>query len=261
MNRVLAELSVPRPDRHLHLLQYAPRSGGQPRVFGAVWMDQQRLRWASPLVHWLDGFFNPQPFMVRFQDAIHEVALFEEAIVWLDAVCYAAAGPSEVQQACLGPLDWGLSCFEYSELSRTGTDLAGLLGEHPDPAILSPELQTACVIASLEHLVKGHRLFASTALEPVHGEPFECARLHCPGIGASGSASIHRRATATQWPEPAGARSPARSSRQSGPVSVGSAPPAGPNAGRFDGSRHRDGLVVRCHGGRAASTHGPLNTT
>ena len=181
MNPVLAELSVPRPDRHLHLLQYAPRSGGQPRVFGAVWMDQQRLRWASPLVHWLDGVFNPQPFMVRFQDAIHEVALFEEAIVWLDAVCYAAAGPSEVQQACLGPLDWGLSCFEYSELSRTGTDLAGLLGEHPDPAILSPELQTACVIASLEHLVKGHRLFASTALELVHGQPFECARLHLPG--------------------------------------------------------------------------------
>ena len=83
---MLAELSVPRPDRRLHLLRYAPRSGGQPRVFGAVWMDQQHLRCGVPLVHWLDGFFNPQPFMVRFQDAIHEVALFEEAIVPLNAM-------------------------------------------------------------------------------------------------------------------------------------------------------------------------------
>jgi hypothetical protein len=147
------------------------------RAIGAVWRGERRLHWASPLQRRFEGIFDPLPFMLRFPDAQSELAHFEAAIAWLDALCFGASDPVDIQSACASEPDWRLRCLCY-EGPRRGADLASLLGPPAGLSGRSAQQLRAAVLESIEHLAREHPHLRDMPLEPVHNASMEVARLH-----------------------------------------------------------------------------------
>jgi hypothetical protein len=163
--------------KRIWLIWYEPSIPGAMRAIGAVWRGERRLHWASPLQRHFEGIFDPLPFMLRFPDAQTELAHFEAAIGWLDAACFGAANPAEIQNACAREPSWRFRCLGYEGLPR-GADLASLLGAPPGPIHHSAEQVRSAALESIEHLVREHPRLRGIPLEPVHGTSMEIARLH-----------------------------------------------------------------------------------
>lgn len=161
----------------IQLLRYSPGCGGMPRAIGAVWRDENRLHWASPLSRRFEGVFNPLPFMLCFPDAHPECALFEQGLEWLDAECFAAGDPQEVRAACERNPEWRLSCQAYPGTAR-GLDLSAQLALAPDWRQLRIEHLRSAVNESVAHLAEHHPSLHDTPLEPVHDDTMEVGRLH-----------------------------------------------------------------------------------
>jgi len=159
------------------LIWYEPRSPGAMRAIGAVWCDERRVHWASPLLRHFEGIFDPLPFMLRFPDVQTELSHFEAALEWLDAVCFGAAEPGDVQRACEREPEWRLRCMCY-EGPRRGAGLSTLLGASCGPRRPSTEQLRGAVLESIEHLVREHPGLRNMPLEPMHRTSMEVARLH-----------------------------------------------------------------------------------
>jgi hypothetical protein len=163
--------------KRIWLIWYEPSMPSAMRAIGAVWRDGCRLRWASPLQRRFEGIFDPLPFMLRFPDAQTEVSHFEAAIEWLDAVCFGASDPVEIQRACVNETGWRLHCLCY-EGPRRCADLASLLGPPTGLSGRFMEQVRAAVLEAIEHLAREHPRLRAMPLEPVHGPSMEVARLH-----------------------------------------------------------------------------------
>ncbi|HEU5294749.1 MAG TPA: hypothetical protein VFU71_08160 [Burkholderiaceae bacterium] len=150
---------------------------GAMRAIGAVWRGERRLHWASPLQRHFEGIFDPLPFMLRFPDAQPELSHFEAAIEWLDAVCFGASDPAEIQRACASEPSWRLHCLRY-EGPRRGADLTSVLGPPASLFGRFAEPVRAAVLEAIEHLARAHPRLRGMPLESVHGASMEVARLH-----------------------------------------------------------------------------------
>jgi hypothetical protein len=122
-----ASLHVPAP---VKLIRYAPSGTGQARAIGAVWNDERRLHWATPLQRHFEGIANPLPYLLAFADAQTERAHFEAALEWFDAMCFAAADAAQVRAACTNEPEWRLRCLAYAG-PRQGADVSALVCAAP----------------------------------------------------------------------------------------------------------------------------------
>ena len=181
---MLHELSkmIPRQDRMVgskpvQLIWYEPASLAKAQAIGAVWRDERHLHWASPLQRRYTGIFDPLPFMLRFPSAQTELAHFERALQWLDAVCFNSDDPVEVQEACAREPDWRFRCARY-EGQRRGADLAALLGAVIDAPPANAEQLRAAILEAVAHLAREHPDLSEMPVEPIHDGSMEVARLH-----------------------------------------------------------------------------------
>lgn len=171
-----------RPDHRqpvpagIQLLRYSP-SCGTARAVGAVWGDENRLRWASPLSRRFEGVFNPLPFMLSFPDAQPECALFEQGTDWLDAECFAASDPQQVRAACERYPEWRLTCQAYPGTVQ-GLDLSAQLAVAPDWGQLRSEHLRFAASESVARLTRHHPSLRDTPFELVHDDTMEVGRLH-----------------------------------------------------------------------------------
>jgi hypothetical protein len=174
---ILAGPWRPPVSKRVWLIWYEPSTSGATRAIGAVWRGERRLHWASPLQRHFEGIFDPLPFMLRFPDAQTELSHFEAAIEWLDAVCFGASDPVEVQRACANEPGWRMRCLCY-EGPRRGADLTSLLACPSDLSEGSADVVRSAVLESIEHLARAHPRLRGMPLEPVHSTSMEVARLH-----------------------------------------------------------------------------------
>ena len=161
----------------MKLIWYEPAGPAKAQAIGAVWRGERRLHWASPLQRRFNGIFDPLPFMLRFPNAQTELAHFEMAMQWLDAVCFGADDPVDVQGACSSEPDWRFRCVRY-EGDRRGADLAALLGDASDAPPANAGQLRGAVLEALGHLARKHPDLSEMPVEPVHDCSMEVARLH-----------------------------------------------------------------------------------
>ncbi|CAN5259383.1 hypothetical protein BH11PSE10_BH11PSE10_03410 [soil metagenome] len=180
---MLHALNAKSPPSSLHgiaplkLIWYEPSGSGQARAIGAVWHDERRLHWATPLQRRFEGIANPLPFMLAFADAQTERAHFEAALAWFDAMCFAATDVAQVRAACANEPEWRLRCLAY-EGPRQGADLSALLRAAPHWAQITTEQIRTAVLESVGRLAREHPGLAEMPLEPIHDGTLEVGRLH-----------------------------------------------------------------------------------
>lgn len=180
---MLHALNAKSPSPLLHrpapvkLIWYAPSGGGQARAIGAVWHDQRRLHWATPLQRRFEGIVNPLPFMLAFADAQTERAHFETALEWFDAMCFAATDAAQVRAACDNEPEWRLRCLPY-EGPRQGADLSALLCATPSWDQITTDQIRGAVLESIGRLAHEHPGLCQMPLEPIHDASMEVGRLH-----------------------------------------------------------------------------------
>ncbi len=127
--------------RHLKLVLYLP-AADDPVVCAAIWREGDHVHLASPLLPDRSGVFDPQVYVRQFPHGIASVDAFEETMSWLDAACFAAADPREVESACEAHPEWQLRCVRYDGSDASLSGLNGLIraarkASPPGPAPLS----------------------------------------------------------------------------------------------------------------------------
>jgi hypothetical protein len=137
---------------HMKLVQYLP-SGGEPHVCAAIWREGDHVHLASPLLRTRHGVRDPRSYLRQFPDALASIDAFEDTMTWLDAVCYAAADPHEVETACQEHPEWQLRCIPYDGGDGTLLGLAGLIraAERVDP--LPEPIMRDCLLELIKQIL------------------------------------------------------------------------------------------------------------
>ena len=142
-----------RPRHNLKLVQFLP-PGGKAQVCAALWREGDYVHLASPLMRTRRGVRDPKSYARQFPDALASIDTFEETMTWLDAACYAAADPREVDAACQQHPEWRLRCMRYEGSDADLLGLAGLIRatETADPF---PEaLMRDCLLEIIRQILK-----------------------------------------------------------------------------------------------------------
>lgn len=180
---MLHALNANGPSQLLHrpgpenLIWYEPSGTGQARAVGALWHDERRLHWATPLRRRFEGITDSLPFMLAFADAQTERAHFEAALEWFDAMCFAATDAAQVHAACDNEPEWRLRCLTY-EGPRQGADLSTLLCAAPRWEQITTEQVRSAVLEAVGQLAREHPGLSEMPLEPIDDDSMEVGRLH-----------------------------------------------------------------------------------
>ena len=138
---------------HLKLVQYRP-PGGEPHACAAIWRKGKYVRLASPLLRTRDGLRDPKAYVRQFPDSLASLDTFEETMSWLDAVCYAATDPREVEAACREHPEWQLSCIRYDGGDSSLLELGGLIRAAERGARLPKPLVRDCLLELIKQILK-----------------------------------------------------------------------------------------------------------
>lgn len=142
-----------RPRHNLKLVQFLP-PGGKAQVCAALWREGDYVHLASPLMRTRRGVRDPKCYARQFPDALASIDTFEETMTWLDAACYAASDPREVDAACQQHPEWRLRCVRYDGSDANLLDLAGLI-RATEPADPFPEtLMPDCLLEIIRQILK-----------------------------------------------------------------------------------------------------------
>src|SRR5437899_1853313 len=166
-------LALSRP---IKLLRYEPRTGGTCRPFGAIWKQEGRIRWMSPLMREQDDAVDAELFVDWFPEATYDLDQFEAAVTWLQSVCSQALELPDVARACKTEEARGLSCIRYTG-PEGGADMAALLDGGSPTRMPDLEMLRTIVTLTLKHLVHEHPVLKGLALEVMAEDAAECARL------------------------------------------------------------------------------------
>jgi len=159
------------------LLEYRPTGVRSPCAIGAVWCDERRVHWASPLNRRFEGLFNPLPFMLRFPEAQENWAHFALALEWFGSACIAARTALQIRTCCESEPGWHLSC-RANDGPTPWMDLATQLNGPPDwKRIPDVRLRTA-VFEAVALLVRERVELYGMALEAVDDGSQDLAWLH-----------------------------------------------------------------------------------
>ncbi|AGU53088.1 hypothetical protein VAPA_2c05280 [Variovorax paradoxus B4] len=163
-------------NRHIKLLRYQPRSGGRSRPFGAIWKQEGRIRWISPIIREHDDAVDAKLFVDWFPEAIYDFDQFAAAVAWLQWVCSRVQELPDVAQACRAEESLGLNCIQYAG-PEDGADLAALLDGGSQARLPDIGMLRTIVNLTLKHLLQVHPVLRGLALEIAAADSAECARL------------------------------------------------------------------------------------
>ena len=152
--------------RDLMLVQFLP-PGGKPKVCAALWREGDYVHLASPLMRVRHGVRDPMPYARQFPDDLVSIDAFEEAMAWLDAVCYAAADPREVDAACHQYPEWRLRCARYDASDANLLELAGLIRAAETTGSFPPTLMRDCLLEMIRQILKNDPDLAAGQIESI----------------------------------------------------------------------------------------------
>ena len=160
----------------LKLVQYLPR-GGEPHVCAAIWREGARVHLVSPLLRTLRGVCDPQSRARRFPDGPASIDAFEDSMSWLDAACYAASDPHEVDAACEQHPEWQLRCVRYDGGDASLLALSGLLRAAENTGPLPAPVMRRCLIELVRQILKSEDKLAGWQIEATFDEGEDVAKL------------------------------------------------------------------------------------
>jgi hypothetical protein len=140
-------------NHNLMLVQFLP-PGGKPQVCAALWRESDYVHLASPLMRARSGVRDPTSYARQFPDALTSIDDFEEAMTWLDAACYAAADPREVDTACQQHPEWRLRCVRYGGSDDNLLGLAGLIRATETTASFPETIMRDCLLEIIRQILK-----------------------------------------------------------------------------------------------------------
>ena len=152
-----------RSRHHLKLVQYEP-PGAQPSVCAAIWCDGERVQLASPLRMQSEAS-DPGRYLREFPDAVASAGAFEETLAWLDAACYAAGDPRDVQAACERHPEWFLRCVRCDQSNAAALGLSGLIRATEKGTPLPMSMMRVCLLEIIKRILKNDRHLSDTQIE------------------------------------------------------------------------------------------------
>lgn len=153
-----------RLNHHLMLVQFLP-PGGKPQVCAALWREGDYVHLASPLMRARHGVRDPKSYARQFPDALASIDAFEEAMTWLDAACYAAADPSDVDAACQQHPEWRLRCVRYDGSDANLLGLAGLIRAAETTGSFPETIMRDCLLEIVRQILKNEPDLAAGQIE------------------------------------------------------------------------------------------------
>lgn len=161
---------------HLKLVQYLP-AGDEPVVCAAIWREGDHVHLTAPLLPTRHGVRDPGPYMRQFPQGLASIDAFEDTMTWLDATCYAATDPREVESACEASPDCQLRCIPYDGSDTNLLGLSGLI-QAADGLIPLPELaMRECLLEVLKQILKCDPELVEAQIEAVLHERDDVAML------------------------------------------------------------------------------------
>lgn len=148
----------------LKLVQYLPR-GGEPQVCAAIWREGARVHLVSPLLRTRRGGRDPQSGTRERADGPASIDAFQDSMSWLDAACYAASDPHEVDAACRQHPEWQLRCIGYDAGDAALLALSGLLRATKDKGPLPEPAMRRCLFELVTQILKREDKLAGWHIE------------------------------------------------------------------------------------------------
>lgn len=178
-SRQATQVPATHPQRgtspRLKLVQYLP-SGGEPQICAAIWRKGNYVHLAS-LLRTRHGVLDPRPYVQQFPQGLASIEAFEETMSWLDAACYAAADPRDVEAACRQHPEWQLRCIRYDGSDASLLGLAGLIRafEHVGP--LPEPVMRDCLLELIKQILKTEPGLAGAQIDSAIHEGDDVATL------------------------------------------------------------------------------------
>jgi hypothetical protein len=162
--------------RHLKLVQYLP-AGDEPVVCAAIWREGDHVHLTSPLLPTRHGVRDPQAYMRQFPQGLASIDAFEETMTWLDAACYAAADPREVESACEAHPEWQLRCVRYDGSDATLSGLTGLIHAAKNVGPLPAPVLRDCLLELIKQILKSDPQLVGAQIAAIHHDGDDVATL------------------------------------------------------------------------------------
>lgn len=161
---------------HLKLIQYLP-PGGEPHVCAAIWREGDHVHLASPLLRTQRGVRDPRSYVRQFPDGLASINAFEDTMTWLEAACYAATDPREVEAACQQHPEWQLRCIRYDGSDVTLLGLAGLIraAERIDP--LPESIMRDCLLELIKQILANDPVLVDVQIDQAFRDGDDVASL------------------------------------------------------------------------------------
>lgn len=166
----------PAGGRHLKLVQYLP-AGDEPVVCAAIWREGDHVHLASPLLPTRHGVRDPQAYVRQFPHGMASIDAFEDTMTWLDAACYAAADPREVESACEEHPEWQLRCVRYDGSDATLSGLTGLIHAAEKVGPLPAPVLRDCLLELIKQILKNDPELVSAQIEATFHDGDDLATL------------------------------------------------------------------------------------
>lgn len=155
---------------HLKLVEYRP-PGGEPHACAAIWRNGDYVQLASPLLRTRNGVRNPKAYVRQFPDSLASLDTFEETMTWLDAACYAATDPREVEAACQEHPEWHLRCIRYDGGDAVLLGLGGLIRAAERGTPVPEPLLRDCLLEIIKQILKNDPTLADAQIDAtLHAE-------------------------------------------------------------------------------------------
>jgi hypothetical protein len=108
---------------------------------------------------------DPQPYVRLFPNAVASLEAFEETMTWLDATCYAATDPRQVQAACQQHPEWRLQCVRYDGSDATLLGMGGLVRAAETVKSLPESIMRDCLLELIRQIFKNEPKLVGAQIE------------------------------------------------------------------------------------------------
>lgn len=180
---------------HLKLIQYRPR-GGEPHVCAAIWREGDHVHLAAPLLRTRGGVRDPRSYVRQFPDGLGSINAFEDTMTWLEAECYAATDPREVEAACQQHPEWHLRCTRYDGGDAALMGLTGLIRAAERGSPLPESIVRDCLLELMKQIFKREPALAGAQLDKTSRDGDDVASLDL-GPGRKVLVTVLRNVAAT----------------------------------------------------------------
>ena len=161
---------------HLELIEYLP-SGGEPHVCAAIWREGDHVQLASPLLRTQRGVRDPRSYVRQFPGSLASIDAFADTMTWLEAACFAATDPREIETACRQHPEWQLRCVRYDGGDTSLLGLAGLIRAAERSGPLPEMIVRDCLLDLIEQILRIDPVLAGVQIDETFRDGDDVASL------------------------------------------------------------------------------------